>query len=93
MKSVIDYVGTICKATVKHHYRYARVAFTYRTYIIDDWFPYMTGVKVSYLRQSWTKSQFVYPVCLVAWTVCLRIYLNILSGCKDYLPGNFVITK
>ncbi len=37
-KSVIDYVGAIRKGTVGHRYRYARVAFTYRTYVIDERF-------------------------------------------------------
>ncbi len=54
-KLVVDYIGAICKATVWHRYRYARVAFIYRTYVIDERFRYTTGVKVSYLCQSWTK--------------------------------------
>ncbi len=38
MKSIVDYVGAIRKAIVGHRYRYARVAFTYRTYVIDEQF-------------------------------------------------------
>ncbi len=60
MKSVFDYVGAIHKATVGHRYQYARVVSTYRPYVIGEWFPYTTGVKVSYLDQLWTKSVIDY---------------------------------
>ncbi len=54
-KSVIDYIGVIRKATVGDWHQYAGVAFTYCTYVIDERFCYITGVKVSYLCKLWTK--------------------------------------
>ncbi len=60
MKLVIAYVGAIRKATVGHRYQYGRIAFTYCTYVIDERFCYMTGVKVLYLHKLWLKSVIDY---------------------------------
>ncbi len=45
---------------VGYRYRYPTIALLIAPTLIDNWFRYTTGVKVSYLRQLWTKSVIDY---------------------------------
>ncbi len=52
--------------------RKKKKTFTYCTYVIDEQFRYTTGVKVSYLRKSWTKSVVDYVGAIRKVTVGYR---------------------
>ncbi len=86
MKLVIDYIGAIRKATVGHQYRYARVAFTYCTYVIDERFRYTTGMKVMYLRKLWMKSVVDYVGAIRKATVGHRCrYVRVAFTYRTYV--------